>query len=359
MARKRSSPRCSLLLLVAVASCIIPLGQQNRSYAQDSMATQNNPYTRMSPSLGTDQDSLSSVHCLVVDQAGHSVGDVAVQLKEHSVIMRSTSGYTDSFGRITFSRLPYGSYEITAAIGTSMAFEHVLVNGISQEVVVTIQRNAASAGQGPTQKTVSVRQMAVPRNARKELTKAESALSKHEIAAARKHVECALQLHPNYADALALRGILNLAEGDSDGSVTDLKRAISYDPSLHMPYSALASIYNDRHDYDAAAESAARAISLSPLSWQGHYEAARARLGKGDCKAALDEVQRAEKLLTPRTFGGVTVTKASALVGLGDEVTAKNLLREFLENSPRDPHTDTAKLLLDKLSAETNTINPE
>lgn len=341
--------RCTIALAVTLALSPECVGQATVLYP-GSPLPRNDGITGITPPFTGEADSLSSLECVILDPAGHAVTDAAVRVRELGARALSMVAYTDSSGVVTFTQLPYGTYLVEVTSGLFMSSDRIQVDAMSGSLTIRLPGNTDAAPNNSKQTTISARQMAVPDAAQKELRKAYSAFKKHEQANAKKHVERAVDLHPGYADALALRGVLNFVEGNSDLACADLQLAISYDPSLPMPHFALAGIYNDRNDYDVAHRMATKAIALSPLLWQAHYEAARALLGKHDYKSALSEVRRAEELMAPHTFSGVALTKAGALAGIGDHATARTLLQGFIEKSPDGPAIDEARRLLQTLS---------
>jgi tetratricopeptide (TPR) repeat protein len=70
------------------------------------------------------------------------------------------------------------------------------------------------------------------------------AMERQHYADARKHIAHALEIYPNYALALELRGILNFREDHLEEACSDFRQAVEYDPNLGAAYLSLGAVYN-------------------------------------------------------------------------------------------------------------------
>ena len=128
--------------------------------------------------------------------------------------------------------------------------------------------------------TVSLAQYKGPKKAREEFKKAESALNDRKTEEAEKHLAKALEIHPEYADALTMRGIMNLEQKNYDAAISDLDHAIKADPGYAMAYIAMGATFNMTQRFDEALQSLDRGVALAPQSWQAYFEMAKAQVGK-------------------------------------------------------------------------------
>src|SRR5205085_4292492 len=71
--------------------------------------------------------------------------------------------------------------------------------------------------------TVSVAQMKVPQKARDLLRKAQKAMDKNNVQESWTLTQKALDLYPDFAEALTLRALLNLGEKKFTDAVPDLE----------------------------------------------------------------------------------------------------------------------------------------
>jgi tetratricopeptide (TPR) repeat protein len=133
----------------------------------------------------------------------------------------------------------------------------------------------------------------IPRRAQEEQRSAIKAAETGHWIEARIHVVKALASCSSYAAALALLGLIDMHQGDLSSAEKELKLAISNDPQLSSAYVNLASVYSSRKQYLLAQQVLSVLPSLGPLTWNAHYEIARAYQGAGAYDAALDEINHA------------------------------------------------------------------
>jgi tetratricopeptide (TPR) repeat protein len=161
---------------------------------------------------------------------------------------------------------------------------------------------------------------------------------------ARKHVERALELYPNYAGALTLRAVLNLASNTA-AAITDLQKAIQCDGNYALAYTVLGSALNMQEKFGEAIETLQRGQSLAPDSWQAYFEMARSYVGKQDYASALRQLDRAQSLV-PTEYPTLLLVRAQANVGLKQYETAMQELQKFLEKEPNGPNSMAAEKML-------------
>jgi tetratricopeptide (TPR) repeat protein len=192
---------------------------------------------------------------------------------------------------------------------------------------------------------VSAQQLRIPGKASNEYGKAVSDFRKNDFSGAKIHLQRALTYHSVYGEALALRGVIEIIENDRARALATLKEAVQVDPNLPTAYFAMAKIFNDAGDFSSAGQNVARGLSLSPESWQGHFEAARAQLGQKQFDAALREILQAEKLV-PQIPAQFILAKALALIGTGQKTIAADLLHKLLNSEPASTQAATARQIL-------------
>ena len=203
-----------------------------------------------------------------------------------------------------------------------------------QLVLITI----SFATSAKSQDTVTRNQLLAPAKARDAIQMARIALSQQDLEVATDQLNRALQEYPDYAVALTTRGLLNIQTGNTDQGISDLERAIKVDPGYGVPFLVLASVRNDREEYDAALDLLERGMRLLPKAWQGPAARARALLGKGDAPTALQEIVRAESLASGTmdqfNVAYVHFVKASALLALHGCAEARSELQLAIANDP-------------------------
>lgn len=269
--------------------------------------------------------------------------DAKVELRDADNGTVVTSSFTNSAGAFDFGSVPQGVYRVVAMRGISQVEERVDVssfkNSINLRMPVSNQPEAGNTGN-----TVSVAQYRIPEKARGEFQKAQEASAKMNFDGARKHVARALELYPEYADALTLRAVLNLSS-DTPAAVTDLEKAIQCDGNYALAYTVLGSALNMQQKFDDALQTLQRGQSLAPDSWQTYFEMARTYIGKQDYTSALRQIDRAQSLI-PGEYPTLLLVRAQAHVGLKQYETAVQELQTFLQKDPEGPNSAAAEKML-------------
>jgi tetratricopeptide (TPR) repeat protein len=212
---------------------------------------------------------------------------------------------------------------------------------------VTIQLGSASSASN-SEAAVSVNSLTVPSKAREAFEAADRLFQKNDVTGAWKKIEKALQSSPKYAAALTLRGLLKMSTNQPQQALPDFIAALEADRGYQVAYAALAADYNLMGQFDEALRVLDQGNSLSMQSWQAHFEASKALLGKKNFDRALKEANQAASLLG-RDFPLINVVKAHAYMGLQDTNSAASELREYLRRENNGPLADKVRGILANL----------
>ena len=337
------------LILFAVGSVALSVGQgppfgQAGPFPQGPLGGQS--------TLNSPRRILTSISGSVRSADGRPIGNVRVDLRDGNTGSIVNSSYTGIGGNFEFREIPQGTYAVVASSGTEQVEERV-DSGVMNAVVDirlpgTTQSGHANDGMGNT--TVSVAQYKVPEAARNELKKAREASVKNKLDDAQRHLEKALSLDPNYADALALRAVFKLDAREIDSAIEDLNRAIRNDANCAMAYMALGSAFNMQAKFDEALRTLERGESLAPGAWQTYFEMGRAYAGKNDFEAAVRALDRAQNLV-PADFPLIRLVRAHVLLNLKRFGEAVTDLEAYLTRNPNGPEVDEAQKMLDRARA--------
>jgi Flp pilus assembly protein TadD len=325
-------PLLSLLLLVAVIA----------------VAQQPMPFPAAGPRGMADPFTMSTLNGSVNTAANQPVRDARVELRQVLTQAVVASGYTLPNGSFELTNVPPGAYEVVAAVGINEARERIEIDQPMTTVNLRLPGPAADAAAGGA--TVSVAQLKIPHQARKQYDKAEQAFHKQKFDQARERLQKALQEFPNYAQALTLRAILRLQDNQLDQARADLEHAIKADYGYPMAYIVLGATYNLMSRYDDSVRTLEHGIVLSPASWQAYFELSKALLGKGQFEAALRQVNKASAL-APANFGAIHLVKAHALLGIKAYDQAVMELEQYLGTNPSSADSDAARQTLGQVRA--------
>jgi thioredoxin-like negative regulator of GroEL len=280
---------------------------------------------------------------------GRPVPNARIEVRDLGTLQVVASGYTLPGGAFEFSSLPSGRYEVVASAGLQEARERVDLMGM-YNVDLRIGDVAQRDGGGGS--TVSVAQLKIPDKARKALHKAEQALQNHQLEEARKQIDKALQVAPKYSAALTMRGILDLSENRLQQAQTACEQAIRSDSNYAMAYVVLGATYNVLDRFEDALRTLNQGLALSPNSWQGHFEMAKALLGKAQYAESLRQINRAAQLV-PASYAPVHLVRAHALLGLKNYPQAIAELEQYLGGAPDGADAASARQTLDQVRAFT------
>jgi tetratricopeptide (TPR) repeat protein len=324
----RASVVCTIVLSLGL-TCSAQLPNPNSSrYGATPHNLNNN---------ATDGGVTGSVRSL----DDRAITDARVELRSESGDT-ITNGYTDSRGLFTIPQVTSGNYEIVAVKGVNEVHERVLVMGgvTSVELRMPIQLSAAAGDN-----SVSIAQFRVPEKARKIYAKADEAMRKNKLDEAKSNVQKALDVFPAYAEALTLRGILEMSEGATEKGKADFDAAIKADPSYALAYVTMGAALNQAGKYVDATRSLIRAVSLQPTSWQAYFELAKSSLGQGNYKDALKQVSKACEI--SQEYPPVHLVRAHALLGLKMYQDAVGELELYLTRDSTSAAADAARKTLD------------
>jgi Tfp pilus assembly protein PilF len=320
------------------------------SSAQETPASQG-PRTQQSQSMANPMRHFNSISGSVRGSDDKPLSDVHVELRDGRTGQVVNSAYTGMGGDFEFTEIPQGTYRVVAFSGTQQAEERVEVS--SWNSLVTLRLPSRKADDDDGRKVVSVASYRVPEKAREELRKAREASTKGRTDEAQTRVAKALEIHPEYADALTFRAILKLTTKDTDGAVTDLQKAIQCDGNYAMAYMVLGSAFNIESKYDEAIRALERGESLEPDAWQAYFELGKAYAGKADFKSSLGQLNRA-LTLAPQGYPLIRLVRAHVLMQLGQYSDAVIDLQTYLEKNPNGQDSDLAKKMLERA-----TVSPD
>lgn len=197
-----------------------------------------------------------------------------------------------------------------------------------------------------TESRISIVRLRVPAKVRKLYGEAAEAFRKHSYVEAQRKLDQALQKHPEFPEALTLKGFIERDLNRWELAERSLQAAIRSDPSYAVAHRLLADLYNRQQRFDDALASSQRAVELNPASWPEQYELARALIGKHQYALAV-KISDASLRTDRGTL--LHVAKAHALLGLGRYPEASEELRTYLQYEPAGDGSQDARDLLNQI----------
>jgi Tfp pilus assembly protein PilF len=333
--------RRAIVLAFTLLGCSLYLSAQRMG--TDS---QQAPFSAMH-STRTDVRPISGT---VRDANNNPLNEVRVELTDwNGGIVNST--YTNQAGSFEFPPVAEGAYTIVATSGMQQVTERIETSHWSAMNVSLRLPVNNKPDDGRTGNTISVAQYRVPDKAREEFNKAHENLEKGRLEDANRHLTRALDLYPDYADALTLRGILALDHKQTEAAIADLDHAIKSDGSYALAYMVMGSALNQESKYDEAIQSLQRGESLAPDYWQAYFEMGKSYIGKGDFPAALAQLDRA-RTLAGAEYPLIEFLRAHTLIEMKQYPDAVLALQSYLQREPQSANSEKARQMLEQAQGQ-------
>ena len=332
---------CSLYLSAQRMGTDPSLSSQSPFSSQGAMRGNNSPF-------GSGHADNRSISGTVQDTQNNGLKDVQVHLTDANGVV-VTSTYTNQSGHFEFTRISPGTYTVVATAGLQQAAERVDASNFSNTVTVRMQ-GVSKPADGVEGNSISIAQYRVPAKAREAYRKAHEALDKGKMDDAHKHLTKALEICPNYAEALTLRGVLGLNQQDSQAAIADLDKAIQADGNYALAYLVMGSALNMQGKFDEAIRSLQRGQSLAPNYWQGYFEMGKSYIGKANYTDALRQLERAQSL-APQDYPLISLLRGHALLAMKQFPDAMVALQTYLKQDPKGPNVQQAEKMLEQAQA--------
>jgi tetratricopeptide (TPR) repeat protein len=314
------------------------------------MDPSQSPFSGQNPAAGANSVRADnrSITGIVQDNQSNPLKDVRVELTDGGGGVVN-SAYTNSSGHFEFARVAAGGYVVVATSGLQQASERVDASSFSNMVSIRLQGKGTPAD-GIQGSSISVAQFRVPAKAREAYRKAHEAVEKGKLEDASRHLAQALEICPNYAEALTLRGVLELNQRNSQAATADLDKAIQADGNYAMAYMVMGSALNMESKFDEAIRTLQRGESLAPDYWQAYFEMGKSYIGKADYPSALRQLERAENL-APSAYPLIYLLRAHALLAMKQFPEAMAALQTYIQREPKGANTEQAQKMLQQAQA--------
>ena len=144
----------------------------------------------------------------------------------------------------------------------------------------------------------------------------------------------ALQLSPKNPAAYNDRGVARSEEGEVNGAINDLDRAIALNPSFELAYRNRAVAKTRKGDFDSAIADSTRAIELDPKDAVAYVDRGFAKSRQGDFAGASSDYDQALQL-NPK-YSGAYIARGTAKRDRGDLEGALVEYNQALQIDPKN-----------------------
>ena len=283
---------------------------------------------------------------------GRPLPGIHVEVDEASTAVPITSTYTQADGTFALYNIPKGSYEVVAESDDARVSDDVILQPERPSLELRFPGNTAASYSDPT---ISVARILVPESAKKLYRKAYAAFTQGKNDEAESLLNQALQIEPRFADALTLRGVLDMQKADLQEAQQYLESAIHIDSAYSPAYIALGAVYNHEGRFDDALRASERGIALSPRSWQAYFEMAKASVSAGMFQKALQFARQAQRL-GGNGFASLHLVKACALYPMKLYKDARYEIQAVMTREPKGTSARQAQALLAEIDAAESPI---
>lgn len=245
-----------------------------------------------------------------------------------------------------FIDLSGGTYRVSVS-GQTIAETDVGTIEVSSsgsgEFEVTLRSANGNKGKndGSESSFVSVSDMRVPAQARKEFDKAGELMEKRDFDKAQQKLNKAISIYPNYAAAYNNLGVIYARLGDRSREREVLQKAITINDRYAPAYLNLGRLNIATGDFSAAEDAFNKASSCNPGDAIALVLLTYAEFMNHHFDQAIATSRRAH--LTQASHAFAHQVAAHAYEQKHDAVNAVTELQQFLKEEPTGPRTENAR----------------
>ena len=244
------------------------------------------------------------------------------------------SGFTDASGRISFTGVDPGAYEIVVRKeGYEPTRERVITGDLGRETFFILLRRSGEAAAGRAS-TVPANKAAVPEAARKAYDEGVASLQA-DPAKSVEHFRRAIQEFPKFAEAYMMLGYAELRRGEKGEAIAALSKAVELNPELAQAQLLLGKTYLDDKKPQEAEKPLRQSVRLDPKSSEAHLRLAHCLhlLKKPD--EALRHARRALELPNASTLTHLLIAEIHE--SRNEKKEALEALEKFEKADPQNP----------------------
>jgi tetratricopeptide (TPR) repeat protein len=251
---------------------------------------------------------------------------------------------TDGNSELAVVGLQFGHYDIeVSAVGYLTAHKNIEV--ISQ---VSTYHMEIVLEPDPSAIALKAADEGMPATARKSTKRGISALKAGNLNNAEKWLDAAYKAAPWNSDLSFLLGYLYYEKKDLIQAQTYLGNAAALNPRDAQALTLLGRLGLQQEDYGAAASFLQKAVDADSEYWMAHHFLAEAYLKQRDYKDARDQatlaIEKGKFKANP-----AQLVLGQSLVNLGQEQEGIQVLKDFLQDSPKNPAAPQVRNLISEL----------
>ncbi len=258
----------------------------------------------------------------------------------------STSTLTDASGRFSFKKLEAATYTVavfqpgrgearqTIEVGPSLADAHHRI-----QLTITLRDADFDPASDRRRHSVTARELAIPESALRDYMDAQHDLEKHDVDAAEKHLEHAVQLAPQFAGAWNTLGTIAYQTRHFPLAELRFRQSLKQDPAAYEPLVNLGGVLVTLHKLDEALEVNVHATMTRPNDALANSQLGMTYFELGLFDSAVKYLERARQL-DPAHFSHPQLYLAEIHLRRGEKAEAARVLEDFLQHHPDYPQAE-------------------
>jgi len=252
--------------------------------------------------------------------------------------------FTNEDCRAEFTTLASGDYyvEVSGAGIETVESPIFSVGQASQSIEVAVKRTSQANASMNSGATISVSDLNIPDKARKEFEKASALIAKQDWQKALEHLNRAVAIFPQYADAYNNLAVVYARIGQRDHERESLEKALSLNDHLLAALTNLASMDLVDRNLPEAETLLNRATAIDPRDVPSLALLAKIELLNQHYDAAVATCHKVH-LMPHAPQSMVHYVAARALEAEHRVMEAMSELKTFLDEQPSGPGADLAK----------------
>jgi Tfp pilus assembly protein PilF len=267
----------------------------------------------------------------------------------------TASTLTDESGRFTFKKLEAATYTVavfqpgrgearqTIEVGPSLADSRNRI-----PLTITLKDENFDPTSDRRRHSVTARQLAIPDRALRDYMDAQRALEKHDVDAAEKHMEHAVELAPQFAAAWNTLGTIAYQTARFPLAEQRFRQALKQDPTSYEPLVNLGGVLVTLHKLDEGLEVNVHATMIRPNDALANSQLGMCYFQLGQFDSAVKYLERARKL-DPAHFSHPQLFLAEIHLRRGEKQEAALVLEDFLRYHPDYPQAEAMRRNIVKL----------
>jgi tetratricopeptide (TPR) repeat protein len=269
--------------------------------------------------------------------------DVATHVRLMGLTGPVAEGTANDQCEVDFENLPAGTYRLNVLGENVIDTDVITAAAGSTEFEVKVRRGNEPEGTAgvAASPSVSVADLGIPANARKEFDKANKLISRQDFTKAIQCLNRAIAIYPAYAGAYNNLGVIYARLGDRAREREDLQKAISINDHFAPAYVNLGRMNIGSGDFSGAESVLSKASSFDPTDAMTLVLLTFAEFKDRRPDRAIETSRKAHALKGEHAFAHMVA--ARAFEQKRDAVDAVTELEVFLKEEPAGPRADIAR----------------